>query len=86
MRARVFRAVVQALDGAVRNMRGHRREGMRAPDRFADVLLLVEGTTESDVAAIEADLARAAARPGMTPLDTARLQQLMRVAVPWRSE
>lgn len=80
-RARVFRAVSEALDGVVRNMRGHTREGMRPPDRFADVLVLVEGATEGDVAAIEADLARAAAaRPGLTQLDTARLQQLMRVA------
>lgn len=82
MRARAFRATAAALDGVVRNMRGHDREGMRAPDRLADVLVLVEGATESDVAGIESDLARTvSARPGLTQLDTARLQQLMRVAV-----
>lgn len=83
MRARAFRAVTEALDGVVRNMRGHTREGMRPPDRLADLLVLVEGATERDVAGVETDLARAvAARPGLTQLDTARLQQLMRVAVP----
>ncbi len=82
MRARVFRAAAEALDGAVRNMRGHAREGMRAPDRFADVLVMIEAATESQAIDVEADLADAmAARPYLTPLDSARMQQLMRVAV-----
>lgn len=81
MRARVFRAVAEALDGVVRNMRGHAREGMRGPDRFADVLVMIEGATESQIIEVEADLASAIAlRPDLTALDSARMQQLMRIA------
>jgi hypothetical protein len=83
MRARVFHAVPEALDGVVRNMQGAIREGMRAPDRFADVLVMVEGTTESEVMDLEVDLEGAlAARSELKLLDSARMRQLMRIAVP----
>lgn len=51
------------------------------PDRFADVLVMIEAATESQTIDVEADLANAiAVRPYLTPLDSARMQQLMRIA------
>lgn len=83
MRARVFRAVPELLDSAVSNMRGSSREGMRGPDRYADLLVMIEGVTEAQVIDVEKDLADAfASRPDLTPLDSARMQLLMRIAVP----
>jgi hypothetical protein len=83
MRARLFRAVPELLDGAVRNMRGTTRESLRGPDRLGDVLVMIEGVTEQQLAAIEMDLKRAfAAHPGWKPLGSARMRQLMRVAKP----
>jgi len=81
LRARVFRAIPELLDGAVRNMKGATREGLRGPDRLADALLMIEGATDEQLTAIEADVAGAlAARPDWTPLGSARMRQLMRVA------
>lgn len=83
MRARAFRAMPELLDGAVRNMRGATREGLRGPDRLADALLMIEGVTEPQIAAIETDVTVAlAARPEWTLLGSARMRQLMRVAKP----
>jgi hypothetical protein len=83
MRARLFRAVPELLDGAVRNMTGHVRESLRGPDRLGDALVMIEGVTDAQVAAIETDLQKAlAAHPGWTPLGSARMRQLMRVAKP----
>jgi hypothetical protein len=82
MRVRVFQAVAEALEGAVSNMRGHDREKMRGPDRLADVLAMIEAATEGHVIGVEADMAGAiAARPYLTPLGSARVQQLMRIAI-----
>jgi hypothetical protein len=83
VRARLFRAVPELLDGAVRNMKGHVREGLRGPDRLGEILVMIEGVTDEQLAAIEPDVARAlAAHPGWTPLGSARMRQLMRVAKP----
>jgi|SRR5882672_400674 len=83
VRARVFRAMPELLDGAVRNMRGTTREGLRGPDRLGDALVMIEGATDSQLADIETDLAGAlSARPDWTPLGSARMRQLMRVAKP----
>lgn len=83
LRARVFRAIPELLDGAVRNMKGATREGLRGPDRLADALLMIEGATDGQLAAIENEVTGAlAARPGWTELGSARMRQLMRVAKP----
>jgi hypothetical protein len=83
MRARVFRAMPDLLDGAVRNMQGTTREGLRGPDRLADALVMVEGVTEDQVARIDADIAGLlAARADWTLLGSARMRQLMRIARP----
>lgn len=83
VRARLFRAIPELLDGAVRNMKGTTREGLRGPDRLGDALLMIEGVTEGQLSAIEPDVAAAlAARPGWTLLGSARMRQLMRVAKP----
>jgi hypothetical protein len=81
LKARLFRADPGLMAGAVKNMQGTTREGLRGPDRLPDALLMVEGATEEQLAAIEADVTAAiAARPGWTLLDAARMRQLMRVA------
>jgi hypothetical protein len=81
LRARLFRAAPELLEGAVRNMKGATREGLRGPDRLGDALLMIEGITDAQVAAIEPDVAGAlAAHPSWTSLGSARMQQLMRVA------
>jgi hypothetical protein len=83
VRARLFRAIPELLDGAVRNMKGTTRESLRGPDRLADALLMIEGATEGQLAAIETDVTDAlAARPEWTLLGSARMRQLMRVAKP----
>lgn len=83
LRARVFRAIPELLDGAVRNMMGSTREGLRGPDRLADALLMIEGVTDGQLAAIDTDVAgMISARPDWTPLGSARMRQLMRVAKP----
>lgn len=83
MRARVFRAVPELLDGAVRNMRGTTRESLRGPDRLGDALVMIEGVTDSQLADVEPELADAlSARPDWAPLGSARMRQLMRVAKP----
>jgi hypothetical protein len=83
LRARVFRAIPELLDGAVRNMRGTTRESLRGPDRLADALLMIEGARDGQLAAIEDEVAGAlAARPDWALLGSARMQQLMRVAKP----
>jgi hypothetical protein len=83
VRARLFRAVPELLDGAVRNMKGHVRESLRGPDRLGEVLVMVEGVTDEQLAAVETDIKAAlAAHPGWTPLGSARMRQLMRVAKP----
>jgi len=81
LRARLFRAVPELLDGAVRNMKGTTREGLRGPDRLGEVLLMIEGATDGQLAAVEPEVSAAlAAHPGWTPLGSARMRQLMRVA------
>jgi len=81
LRARLFRAVPELLDGAVRNMKGTTRDGLRGPDRLGEVLVMIEGVTDGQLAAIEPDLTRAlASHPGWMMLGAARMQQLMRVA------
>lgn len=81
VRVRVFGAVPELMDGAVKNMKGTPREDLRGPDRLPDALLMIEGATEAQLADAETGMADAvAARPGWTPLGTARMQQLMRVA------
>lgn len=81
VRARLFRAIPELLDGAVRNMKGATREGLRGPDRLADALLMIEAVTERQLAAIEPELtAVLAARPDWARLGSARMRQLMRVA------
>ncbi len=83
MRARLFRSAPELLDGAVRNMKGHIRASLRGPDRLGDLLVMIEGVTEEQLAAIETDVMAAfAAHPGWTPLGSARMRQLMRVAKP----
>ncbi len=83
MRARVFQSVPELLDGAVRNMKGHVRETLRAPDRLAGWLVMIESVTDEQLAAVEPDLSRAlAGHPGWTPIGSARMRQLMRVAKP----
>jgi hypothetical protein len=83
LRARLFLAVPELLESAVRNMKGTTREGLRGPDRLGEVLVMIEGATDEQLAAIEPDLTQAlAARPGWTTLGTARMRQLMRVAKP----
>ena len=83
VRARLFRAVRELLDGAVRNMKGTTRESLRGPDRLGDALLMIEGVTEGQLAAIETDVTAAmAVHPEWTLLGSARMRQLMRVAKP----
>lgn len=83
MRARLFRAVPELLESAVRNMKGQVRERLRGPDRLGEILVMIEGVTDEQLAAIEPDLARAlSVYPGWTPLGSARMRQLMRVAKP----
>ena len=81
LRARVFRAAPELLESAVRNMKGAERERLRGPDRLGEALLMIEGISDEQVAAIEPDVARAlAAHPSWAALGSARMQQLMRVA------
>lgn len=83
LRARVFRAAPELLESAVQNMKGATRESLRGPDRLGDALLMVEGATEAQVAAIERDVAGAlAVQPSWTPLGSARMRQLIRIAKP----
>lgn len=83
VRARLFLAVRELLDGAVLNMKGTTRESLRGPDRLGDALLMIEGATEGQLAAIETDVTAAlAAHPEWTLLGSARMRQLMRVAKP----
>jgi len=80
VRVRVFAARPELQEGAVSGMRGTVRERLRGPDRLPDVLLMIEGTTASQLADAEADFDRAAARPGWSVLGSARMQQVLRVA------
>jgi len=81
LRARVFRAVPDLMEGAVKNRKGTPREGLRGPDRLPDALLMIEGATEGQLADAEAGIANAVApRPGWAPLGSARMQQLLRVS------
>lgn len=83
VRARLFLAARELLDGAVRNMKGTTRESLRGPDRLGDAVVMIEGATEGQLAAIEADVAGAlAAHPDWSLLGSARMRQLMRVAKP----
>jgi hypothetical protein len=86
LRARLFRADAGLMAGAVSNMQGTTREAMRGPDRLPEALLMVEGATEDQLAAAEAQAAAAvAACANGAPMAVARMQQLMRVA-PHRQE
>ncbi len=81
VRVRVFRAVTELMDGAVRNMKGTTRESLRGPDRLPDALLMIEGASEGQLADAETGVTNAvSAHPGWALLDSARMQQLMRVA------
>lgn len=81
LRARVYRAVPELVEGAVKNMKDTPREGLRGPDRLPDALLMIEAATEAQLADAGAAVAGAVeARPGWGPLGSARMQQLMRVA------
>ena len=83
LRARVFRAAPELLETAVQNVKDAEREKLRGPDRLGDALLMIEGATETQVAAIERDVASAlAAQPSWTPLGNARMRQLIRIAKP----
>ncbi len=81
VRARLFRADSALMAGAVKNMQGTTRESLRGPDRLPDALLMVEGATEVQLAAIEAE-ANAAVTAGadVELVAAARMRQLMRVA------
>lgn len=79
LRARLFQADAALMTGAVKNMRGTDREAMRGPDRLPGALLMVEGATESQLAAAETEIAAAMAGGG-EPMAAARMRQLMRVA------
>jgi hypothetical protein len=69
------------MSGAVKNMQGTTREGLRGPDRLPDAVVMAESATEEQAAAIEVDVTAAiAARPGWMLLDSARMRQVMRVA------
>jgi len=78
VRVRLFSVVPELQEGAVRNMQGTTRAGLRGPDRLADALLMIEAATEAQLAAVEAD-ALAACRD-WTLLGSARMRQVMRVA------
>jgi hypothetical protein len=81
LRARLFRAAPELLESAVRNMKGAPREGLRGPDRLGEVLLMIEGIADANVAAVEPEIAAAlAAHPSWKSLGSARMRQLMRVA------
>jgi hypothetical protein len=81
LRARVFRGAPELLESAVQNMKGATRESLRGPDRLGEALLMIEGITDAQVAAIEPEVAAVlAAHPSWAPLGSARMRQLMRVA------